>query len=88
MDPPSAAAMLAASVAAAEKSPDDPSVLEKARSTAFHSLATLRAALRAGMRAILFKARLSREMNVLATRLLTPSCFLTFTIDITHSQLY
>ena len=49
MDPPSAAAMLAASVAAAEKSPDDPSVLEKARSTAFHSLATLRAALRAGV---------------------------------------
>lgn len=49
LDASSAAATLAASVAAAERSPDDHSVLEKARSTAFHALATLRAALRAGI---------------------------------------
>jgi hypothetical protein len=48
MDAATASLALAASVSAAEKSPDDPAVLEKARSTAFHSLATIRAALRVG----------------------------------------
>ena len=48
LDGSAAAATLMASVTAAEKSPDDATVLEKARSTAFHALATLRATLMAG----------------------------------------
>ena len=49
MDGSMAAATLASSVSAAERAPDDAAVLEKARSTAFHALAMLRAALRVGM---------------------------------------
>jgi hypothetical protein len=48
MDAASAAATLTASVTAADRSPDDQAVLDKARSTSFYSLATLRAALRTG----------------------------------------